>query len=96
MIMDRFDAVVFVGDEMLKSVYAAFNMLLREDVSLGGLRTWEMSDAEKEGCRCEGQLTKPECRGRLVRNGGEYDAKGGSPYVCNRESTATPARGENC
>ncbi|MCJ1315605.1 hypothetical protein MMC15_000925, partial [Xylographa vitiligo] len=44
MILDRFDAVVFIGDSMLQNVYSAFNMLLRENVALGGLKQWNLKD----------------------------------------------------
>jgi len=46
MILERFDTVVFIGDTMLRSIYGAFNILLRQNQALGALSQWEMSDYE--------------------------------------------------
>ena len=89
MILERFDVVVFIGDDMLKTVYSAFNMLLRENTAMGGLRQWEMTETEREQCRCDNQVVKPECFGHLVMDSEEvrgHDEGSGhsSPYFCDR------------
>ncbi|KAL8813085.1 MAG: hypothetical protein Q9200_000552 [Gallowayella weberi] len=89
MILDRFDSVVFLGDDTLRHIYSAFNMLLRENVALGGLKQWEMKESEMETCRCENQLTRPECLLRAVADSQSVslnDAASGhsSPYLCDR------------
>ena len=68
MILERFDGIVFIGDDMLKHIYAAFNMLLRENVALGGLRQWELAEEEKESCRCDAQVTRAKCGESLLVN----------------------------
>ena len=86
MILDRFDGVVFVGDDMVAAVYAAFNMLLREDLALGGLRSWEMVQELRRKCRCDEQVINGECAGKLIE--GSEELKGdevGTPYICNRK-----------
>lgn len=89
MILDRFDSIVFLGDDTLRHIYAAFNMLLRENIALGALKQWELKESEREACRCENQLTRPECRLHLVvdsQSVSPNDATSGhsSPYFCNR------------
>ena len=81
MVLERFDGVVFVGDEMLQSVYAAFNMLLREDVALGGLREGGMGGEERARCACEGQV-RGKCRRWILGGSGEVGA--GRASVCDR------------
>ena len=89
MILERFDGIVFVGDNMLQHVYAAFNMLLRENFAMGGLRQWEMKEGERIGCRCDDQIIKAECLKYSIMNHQEVrDNDGGSghrsPYYCDR------------
>ena len=92
MILERFDGIVFVGDDMLKHIYAAFNMLLREDLALGGLKQWDLSDEDKVSCRCDAQFTTPKCAENLVLDSDSVAEKdvgkgsGKSPYHCNRKS----------
>ena len=89
MILERFDAIVFIGDEMLKTIYSAFNMLLRENIAMGGLRQWEMDDAQREGCRCDNQIVKPDCSKHMIMNSeevrmGDEGSAHRSPYYCDR------------
>ena len=89
MILERFDAVVFVGDNMLQHVYAAFNMLLRENMAMGSLKQWEMSEGERDSCRCENQVTRAECSKYAVLDSEDVsknDPGSGhtSPYHCSR------------
>ncbi|MCJ1433133.1 hypothetical protein MMC27_002492 [Xylographa pallens] len=89
MILDRFDAVVFVGDSMLQNVYSAFNMLLRENVALGGLKQWNLKDGEHSSCHCDNQIMRPECSGQSITSSAEVRENDGgsghrSPYYCER------------
>ncbi|KAA6414693.1 MAG: hypothetical protein FRX48_01443 [Lasallia pustulata] len=89
MILDRFDTVVFIGDSVLQHIYAAFNMLLRENIGMGGLKQWEMKESERSICRCDNQLMKSECSNHAVLHSQEViDNDGGSshrsPYHCDR------------
>ena len=89
MILERFDAVVFIGDDTLKHIYAAFNMLLRENIAMGGLKQWELTEKERSDCRCDNQLTQSECSTHAITESSalaEHDAKSGhkSPYYCDR------------
>lgn len=49
----RFHALVFAGDDAARSIYAAFNILLTNDLELGAWRIWEMELVHKKKCRCE-------------------------------------------
>ncbi|KAL9098941.1 MAG: hypothetical protein Q9163_005486 [Psora crenata] len=89
MILERFDAIVFIGDDMLKAIYSAFNMLLRENIAMGGLKQWEMAESEREGCRCDNQMAKPDCARYMIKTSEEVrESDGGnghrSPYYCDR------------
>lgn len=90
MILDRFDAIVFMGDGMLQHIYAAFNMLLRENIAWGGLKQWNLKDGERDSCRCDNQIIKGECASQTVTSSSEvreYDGSGShrSPYYCDRK-----------
>lgn len=89
MILERFDAIVFIGDDMIKHTYAAFNMLLRANIALGGLKQWDMKDNERESCRCDNQITRQECVKYTVTDSEDVrknDIGSGhpNPYFCNR------------
>ncbi|KAI9871920.1 MAG: hypothetical protein M1830_002291 [Pleopsidium flavum] len=89
MILDRFDAIVFIGDDMLQHVYTAFNILLRENIALGGLKQWEMSESERNTCRCDNQFIKSECSKHTITSSEQVDKNDGgsghrNPYFCNR------------
>jgi len=93
MILDRFDGIVFVGDDMVASIYAAFNSLLRRNIKLGALEQWRMLDKELETCACDRQFSNPECTKYWVTSSDEvakHDSEGGplSPYACNRKYEA--------
>lgn len=92
MILERFDAIVFIGDDTLKHVYAAFNMLLRENIAMGGLKQRDLSESDRNSCRCDNQFTKPECSRHFVTESQivtDNDGGGGhkSPYYCDRKYT---------
>lgn len=89
MILERFDGVVFIGDDLISGVYGAFNMLLRKNLKLGALEQWRMDEKELEDCRCHNQYTNRECQKFFVQESesvAKHDKEGGpsSPYICNR------------
>jgi len=86
MIMERFNGVFFIGDDMLRHVYAAFNVLLRKNLANGGMEPWRMTDAQKSSCRCENQLINPDCAQYIVSGSSIVEQHGsqGSPYSCQR------------
>ena len=91
MILERFDAIVFIGDDSLKQIYAAFNMLLRENMAMGGLKQWELNESKRDTCRCDNQFTKPECSSHMIMESQTVrekdDADGQrSPFYCDRRS----------
>ena len=92
MILERFDAVVFIGDDSLKQIYAAFNMLLRENIAMGSLKQWELNEGQRDACRCDNQLSKSECSSHMVmesqgvREKDDADSHR-SPFSCDRRST---------
>ncbi|KAI9797497.1 MAG: hypothetical protein M1835_000053 [Candelina submexicana] len=89
MILDRFDGIVFIGDTMLQHIYTAFTILLRQNMALGGLQQWKMSENERGACRCENQFIKNECSKFAVTTSEEVKRNDGgsghsSPYYCDR------------
>ena len=90
MILERFNAITFIGDELAQSTYAAFNVLLREGFSLLGVQQWIMSDQDRMNCKCDGQFLNPECTGYAVKNRDEVKKNGDDqkrrPYTCARKS----------
>ncbi|KAK0514155.1 hypothetical protein JMJ35_003877 [Cladonia borealis] len=89
MILERFDAIIFIGDDTLKHIYAAFNILLRENLAIGGLKQWEMTETDRVLCRCENQFTRAECSAHILMDSqvvADNDPSSGhrSPYYCNR------------
>ncbi|KAE8350095.1 hypothetical protein BDV28DRAFT_139783 [Aspergillus coremiiformis] len=60
-ILQKFGALVFVGDESLADVYAGFNILLRGDLATGAMRKSEMTKEQIKKCRCGAQFTSASC-----------------------------------
>lgn len=92
MILERFDAIVLIGDDSLKQIYAAFNMLLRENMAIGSLKQWELNETQRDSCSCENQLSKSECSSHMIiesQTVREKDDKDShtSPFYCDRKST---------
>ena len=85
MILDRFDAVVFIGDDMLRNVYAAFNMLLRQNFAMGGVKQWALQETDVDGCTCEQQIMESRCVSEMVKSSSEVNGKHAQSYLCNRE-----------
>jgi len=87
MILERFNSITFIGDYITESIYAAFNILLREDLALGGLKEWSMSEEDLASCKCSSQFLNKVCLEYAVKS--MYDVKmnqaadqNGSPYFC--------------
>lgn len=92
MILERFNSIVFVGDDIAQSIYAAFNVLLREDFALGSLKYWAMTDEGWTRCKCDSQFVDTECRGYAVKSKddlkmNEASERKGSPYFCDSQSS---------
>ena len=90
MILERFDTIIFIGDDTLKHIYAAFNILLRENLAIGSLKQWEITETDRVLCRCDNQFTRPECSAHMLtdsREVAEKDASSGhrSPYYSHRQ-----------
>ncbi|CZS99445.1 uncharacterized protein RAG0_07766 [Rhynchosporium agropyri] len=88
MILGRFNAITFIGDDITQSIYRAFNILLREDLALGSLQQWIMSDEEKAKCRCHSQFLNTECQSFAIESindvkKNEGSDRKGSPYFCD-------------
>ncbi|KAE8378385.1 hypothetical protein BDV26DRAFT_191825 [Aspergillus bertholletiae] len=60
-ILQKFGALVFVGDESLADVYAGFNILLRGNLATGALRELEVTKEQMDKCRCGSQFTSALC-----------------------------------
>ena len=96
MILDRFDAIVFIGDGMLQTIYAGLNMLLRENIATGGLKQWKMKEDERTSCKCDKQIIKPECSSYNLKNSQEVRESAGeggrhSPFYCDRKTLPSSA-----
>lgn len=88
LILSRFNAITFVGDGLAQSIYAALNILLREDLAFGGLQRWVMNDEDKAKCRCHSQFLDIECQRFAIKSSedvgkNEGGGRKGSPYFCN-------------
>ncbi|KAL2004265.1 hypothetical protein VTN02DRAFT_3990 [Thermoascus thermophilus] len=87
-ILGRFNGIIFIGDASLGNIYAAFNILLRENLAFGSLKQWEMSKEQIETCRCENQYTNNRCSVFRVSSSDDvhaHDEKSAtrSPYACS-------------
>lgn len=96
MILERFNAIILVGDDIAQSIYVAFNILLREDFALGGLQQWIMSDEDREKCKCDNQFLSLDCVKFAIKSFDEVRKNEGgdrkdTQYFCERESSALPS-----
>ncbi|OJK00892.1 hypothetical protein ASPACDRAFT_59709 [Aspergillus aculeatus ATCC 16872] len=80
-ILQRFDGIVFVGDDALADAYAGFNILLRENLATGSLRDWEMDKDLSQKCRCESQFTQAACLPLRITSSDQVDAQSRSPAL---------------
>lgn len=87
MILERFNSITFIGDYIAESIYAAFNILLREDLALGGLKEWSMSEEDLASCKCSNQFLNKDCLEYAVKSINDVKVnqaadQNGSPYFC--------------
>ncbi|GAB1204857.1 hypothetical protein APSETT445_003521 [Aspergillus pseudonomiae] len=59
--LQKFGALVFIGDESLADIYAGFNILLRGDLATGALRESDLTKEQIKKCRCGSQFTSASC-----------------------------------
>ena len=89
-ILERFDGVVLVGDDTLQGIYAGLNILLRQDLGLGAMKQWEMTDEYLTTCKCENQFARESCAQYLVSASEQVstNARNAKPnsagYTCQR------------
>ena len=87
-IFDRFDGLVFVGDSTLQAIYNGLNILLRQDLSRGALKSWELSHEEASQCQCENQFTQESCFKHFALSSEEVihhvGGKHQNSYACQR------------
>ena len=84
-ILDRFDGVMFVGDQNAAMIYAGFNILLREDLQSGAMKTWPRKNPF---CTCNDQFTNHTCHEDFIHGHpeGTYGGYEGlrKEYTCKR------------
>jgi hypothetical protein len=88
MILERFDSLVFIGDDALQTIYSGFNILLRRDLALGAIKPSELSPDELEICRCENQFIKGTCSKYAITSSEQISPQQRSPYLCSRKRHA--------
>lgn len=66
MVLERFDGLVFVGDDNLQSIYNGFNILLRQDLIFGAMRVHELGGGLRTQCQCDAQFTTKACSSHYV------------------------------
>lgn len=93
MILERFNSISFIGDYITESIYAAFNILLREDLLLGGLKQWSMREQNLASCKCSNQFLSKGCLEFAVKNIDDVKLnqaadQNGSPYFCQSKTTS--------
>ena len=88
MIFERFEAIVFVGDEHLQAMYAGLNILLRKDYEYGALVPGAVKDEKKEECKCDNQFIRVECSKNMLTSSEVVlklpDNLATSRYACER------------
>ena len=83
-ILERFDGLIFIGDEYLEMIYSGFNILLRQDLALGALNLETMDHNLQNECRCNNQYVKPDCRQHYLLESSSQEEHAGSLYFCKR------------
>lgn len=81
MILERFNAVTFIGDNIAQTIYTAFSILLRQDLSLGGLQLWTMDDQDRINCKCDNQFLNTDCLGYTIKSVEEVKKNQGDERV---------------
>jgi len=91
MILERFNAITFIGDNTAQSIYTAFNIILREDIALGGLQQWLMNEQDRNACKCDNQFLNGDCLGYALKSIEEVKKNTReSPYFCERMIVPRP------
>lgn len=85
-ILERFDGLVFIGDDTLQTIHNGLNILLRRDLALGSLDLASMDRNLQEQCRCNNQFIKQDCRQHYLVDSekASQNDHSGSPYFCDR------------
>ncbi|KAF7587232.1 hypothetical protein BBP40_007519 [Aspergillus hancockii] len=83
-ILQKFGALVFIGDESLADIYAGFNILLRGDLAAGAMRESDMTNEQIERCRCDAQFTRTSCLPLRVASSNQIEKQN------NRKITSGP------
>lgn len=85
-ILERFEGLIFAGDDALQTIYGGLNILLRQDLALGTLNLASMDKKLQEDCRCKNQFVKADCRQHYLMDSSKasQDDHVGSTYFCNR------------
>lgn len=84
MILERFDSVVFVGDDSLHNIYKGFNILLRKDLALGAINPSALQSDDMASCRCDYQFIKDSCSKAAITTSEQISTTHQSPYICSR------------
>ncbi|OAL39099.1 hypothetical protein AYO20_01417 [Fonsecaea nubica] len=101
MILERFDAIVFVGDSSIQAIYNGLSILLRQDLTHGALRTWDMDKERLRQCSCDNQFTSQACSEHFITSSNDLTShhlgRADQPYLCSRtahsflETSTSPA-----
>lgn len=70
-ILSSFERVALLGDSMIRHLFAAMNVMLRQDLGYGAVSSWSFNDEEKELCFCNNQVNVKSCSWQTV---GDLDA----------------------
>ncbi|OAG37964.1 hypothetical protein AYO21_07814 [Fonsecaea monophora] len=88
MILERFDAIVFVGDSSIQAIYNGLSILLRQDLTHGALRTWDMDKEKLRQCSCDNQFTSQACSEHFITSSNDLTShhlgRADHPYLCSR------------
>lgn len=79
-ILQKFDGIIFAGDQSLANVYAGFNILLRRNLATGSLKDWEMNPQEIKNCSCNSQFTDASCMSHRISSSNQVDNSEDSQY----------------
>lgn len=75
MILERLNSVTFVGDDVAQAVYTGLNILLNQDLALGGLQRELLEPNQKHTCKCNGQFLNAECREKMITSSNDRGRK---------------------
>jgi hypothetical protein len=84
MILERFDSLIFIGDDTLQTIYNGLNILLRKDLALGALKFSDLTPEERITCRCENQFIKDTCSKHALTSSDQIPSNSQNPSFCSR------------